>query len=363
VTGADARQRAGAAGPDSTRVEAAATCLSWIPPQAVAGMFQLPFGLGVAHYDKPPPDSAPDIAGLLTADAIRFANQMRAWIEVRDGEITDYGMSGHGRLGSTTVRLGSRALTFAGVALPDLVAPPEVHPGRIRFTQTAGGHTGAAVPRHVRRPPYVRLTAPIAWSTVALTIHADGSSQAELAGASCFPRHYLYDTDGNLTHKSALISYRHWLRRAEHEDSPWSGAAHPVPVAHVRGAAERTLADTILVSGGYRQHRLPAGALLSEAPIAETEVHVLLDGLLVIEFDGKPIVDVGPGAIFDPAKRTQVSKEHATVRAKTPCRLAVLARDHLDSGALLGVATEQTSQLQAYLARAADAGAGTTGTA
>jgi hypothetical protein len=353
VTGPGARPRAEAAGPGSTRVEATATCLSWIPPQAVEGMFKLPFGLGVAHYDKPPPDSAPDVAGLLAADAIRFANQLQAWVEVRDGEITDYGMSGHGRLGSTTVRLGSRALTFAGVAMPDLVAPPEVHPGRVRFAQTAGGHTGAVVPRHVRHAPFARLTAPIAWSTVALTIHADGSSLAELAGASCFPRHYLYDTEGNLTHKSALISYRHWLRRAEHEDSPWSGVAHPVPVAHVRDTAERSLADVILVSGGYRQHRLPAGARLSEAPIAETEVHVLLDGLLVIEFDGKPIAEVGPGAIFDPAKRTQVSKAHVTVRAKTPCRLAVLARDLLDSDALLGVATEQTSQLQAYTAKSA----------
>ena len=126
-------------------------------------------------------------------------------------------------------------------------------------------------------------------------------------------------------------------------------------------AAERSLADVILVSGGYRQHRLPAGVRLSEAPIAETEVHVLLDGLLVIEFDGKPIVEVGPGAIFDPAKRTQMSKEHVSARAKTPCRLAVLARDLLDSDALLGVATEQASQLQAHTAKAAGAGAGTTG--
>jgi hypothetical protein len=354
VTGPAARQQAGdgVAVPGSTRVEATATCLSWIPPQAVEGVFKLPFGLGVAHYDKPPPDSTPDIADLLAVGAIRFANQLRAWIEVRDGEITDHGMSGRGRLGSTTIRLGSHALTFAGVALPDLAAPPEVHPGWVRFTRSAGGHTGVAVPRHVRHPPFMRLTAPIAWSTVALTIHADGSTRAELAGASCFPRHYLYDTDGNLTHKSAIISYRHWLRRIEHEDSPWSGAAHPVPVAHVRGAAERSLADAILVSGDYRQHRLPAGARLSEAPIAETEVHVLLDGLLVIEFDGKPIVEVGPGAIFDPAKRTQVSKEHVTVRAETPCRLAVLARDHLDSDALLGVATEQISQLQAYTSQA-----------
>ena len=88
---------------------------------------------------------------------------------------------------------------------------------------------------------------------------------------------------------------------------------------------------------------------------------MLLDGLLEIEFDGKPAVEVGPGAIFDPAKRTQVSKEHAIVRAKTPCRLAVLARDRLDSDALLGVATEQISRLQAYTAQAADAGTGATG--
>ena len=98
MTGPGARQRAGATGPARTRVEATATCLSWIPPQAVEGAFKLPFGLGIAHYDKPPPDSAPDIAGLLAADAIRFANQLRAWIEVRDGEITDCGMSGRGRL-------------------------------------------------------------------------------------------------------------------------------------------------------------------------------------------------------------------------------------------------------------------------
>jgi hypothetical protein len=62
VTGPGARQRARAAAPAGTRVEATATCLSWIPPRAVEGVFKLPFGLGVAHYDKPPPDSAPDVA-------------------------------------------------------------------------------------------------------------------------------------------------------------------------------------------------------------------------------------------------------------------------------------------------------------
>src|SRR5215471_6473562 len=155
------------------RYEATATCLSWIPPAAVEGMFRLPFGMGVAHYDQPPPDSAPDVEALLAADAIRFANQMRAWIEVDGGQITAHGMSGGGRLGSTTVRLRSRGLTFAGVALPDITPPPQVYQDKVCFTQTAGGHTGAPVPRAVPHPPFWQVTAPIGWSTIALTLSSD----------------------------------------------------------------------------------------------------------------------------------------------------------------------------------------------
>jgi len=163
-------------------------------------------------------------------------------------------------LGSTTVRLRSRGLTFAGVALPDLTPPPEVQQDRVRFTQTAGGHTGAPVPRPVSRPPFWQLTAPIAWSTVALTLGADGASTAELAAASRFPRHYLYDSAGRLIRKSALIRYKDWIRQPAQQRTPWEGGGEPVPVTAVRGPAERSLADTILVSGDYRQHDLPAGA-------------------------------------------------------------------------------------------------------
>ncbi len=256
-------------------------------------------------------------------------------------------MSGGGQLGSTTVRLRSRGLTFAGVALPDLAPPPEVHGDLVRFTQTAGGHTGAPVPRAVPRPPFWQLTAPIAWSTIALTLNADGSSTAELAAASRFPRHYLYDSAGRLSHKSAVIRYKDWIRGSAQNDTPWGGGGEPVPVTAVKGPAERSLADTILVSRDYRQHDLPEGALLSERPIAGTEVHLLLDGLLLIEIDQQPALEAGPGAIFDPAARTLYSNEHVTVRARTPCRLAVLPRDQLDSQALLGVAAEQASRLNA----------------
>src|SRR6516225_9993184 len=147
------------------RLTAGATCLSWIPRTAVEGAFELPFGWGVAHYDNPPPDAFPDVDGLLRGDAIRFANQVRAWIDVEDGRVSGHGMSGGGRLGSTTVRLKNAGLTFAGVALPDLVGPTEVLPDRVRFRQTSGGHTGAPVPRAIPHAPFVRVSAPIAWST------------------------------------------------------------------------------------------------------------------------------------------------------------------------------------------------------
>ena len=189
------------------RLTAQATCLSWIPRTAVEGAFKVPFGLGVAHYDDPPPDASPDVEALLAADAIRFANQLQAWIDVEDGRIRGHGMSGGGRLGSTTVRLRKRGLTFAGVGLPDLVAPPEVQTDGVRFRQTCGGHTGAPVPRSVPNPPFVRISAPIAWSTIALTLHSDGTSESEIADASVFPRHFLYDSAGRLTQKTALIRY------------------------------------------------------------------------------------------------------------------------------------------------------------
>jgi hypothetical protein len=304
-------------------------------------MFSLPFGLGVAHYDQPPPDERPDVTALLAADAIRLTNQLHVWIEVEDGQITGRGMAGGGRLGSTTLRLRTRGVTFAGVALPDMVSPPEVQPGRVRFTQTAGGYTGAPVPRAVRHPPFWRLTTPVAWSTIALTLGADGSSQAEITAASPFPRHYLYDSTGRLARKTAAIRYKDWIRRSDLGDSPWGGDGQPVPVAGVRSAAERSLADAILVSVNHRQHGLPEGALLSDRPIAHSEVHLLLDGLLIFEINQQPVAEAGPGAIFDPAMRTRYSTQHVIVRAKTPCRLAVLPRDQLDSQALLGVAADK----------------------
>ena len=89
------------------------------------------------------------------ADLFRFANDLRAWIEVDDGgAITGHGYAGGGLIGSTTMRPGRRpSATFQAVAYPDLQAEPEVGEGWVRFTQTAGGRTGVPAPRRVAKPP------------------------------------------------------------------------------------------------------------------------------------------------------------------------------------------------------------------
>jgi hypothetical protein len=182
-----------------------------------------------------------------------------------------------------------------------------------------------------------------------LTLHSDGTSESEIADASVFPRHYLYDSAGRLTHKTALIRYSDWLHRSEHQHSPWAGVRQAVPTAGVKAEAERSLADRILVSARYDQHRMPEGAMLGSVSLRDDQLAVVLDGLLVVLVDDEPAVELGPGAILDPSKRSNESKQHAKIRAQTPTRLAVLSRDQIDGDALLDVASEQASALRTFL--------------
>jgi hypothetical protein len=184
-----------------------------------------------------------------------------------------------------------------------------------------------------------------------LTLHADGTSTSEIGDASLFPRHYLYDANRRLTHKSAVIRYKDWLHRSELKQSPWEGVRQAIPMAPVKAEAERSLADRILVSAHYDQHRMPQGAMLSSVSIHDDQVAVLLDGLLMVLIDDEPAVELGPGAILDPSERTEESKQHAKIRAQTAARLAVMSRDQLDDHALHDVSSEQASALNALLAQ------------
>ena len=86
------------------RYESCVTSLSWIPSEAVTGGTRVAFDAGFTHYDDPPPGELDDIEELRAADRFRFANVLRAWIEVDDsGRITGGGYDGGGLMGATTL--------------------------------------------------------------------------------------------------------------------------------------------------------------------------------------------------------------------------------------------------------------------
>src|SRR5437879_927731 len=67
---------------DVMRYESSVTSLSWIPSEAVTGGARVAFESGFTHYDDPPPADLGAIEELRAADRFRFANLLRAWIEV-----------------------------------------------------------------------------------------------------------------------------------------------------------------------------------------------------------------------------------------------------------------------------------------
>src|SRR5689334_17711193 len=177
------------------RIETSVTAVSWIPSEAITAVtLKAPMDMGIGHYDEPLPDHIDDLAAMRDADKFRFANVLRAWIDVSDaGKILGYGYSGGSMIGATTLRLGKKEMTFAAHSYPDIQRDPVVTDSSVTFVQTGGGCTGLPMPRRVAKPPFVQWEAPTAWSTLQLTINADGTSHAELIGASPFPRHFVYD--------------------------------------------------------------------------------------------------------------------------------------------------------------------------
>jgi len=281
------------------RFEKSVTAISWIPSEAIEGMPKLPFELGIGHYDAPPPDrlAAGDLERLRDEDRFREANHLRAWIDVEDGKIVDHGYSGGGLVGSTTFRMGSRSIVVPGVAFETLRSEPEASGDAVRFAQTVGGRAGFPAPRRVSGKPFFRVNSATAWTTLALTLHADGSYEHELVGASGFPRHWIYDDAGELTHKSGTVNFKTWYREAHGERTPWGEEDSAAVVAAAESELERRLSAEAMRGGKTPRRNLAAGETLIEQGEPGSELYLILDGVFVVEADGEEVAEVGPGAI------------------------------------------------------------------
>jgi hypothetical protein len=319
------------------RIESSVTAISWIPSEAIEGMPKIPFELGIGHYDEPPPDTLAegDLERLRDADRFREANVLKGWVEVEDGKIVDAGYEGGGLVGSTTFRLGLKDLVFQGIPFETLQQEPEIREDEVRFVQTVGGRAGFPQPRRVKGRPFFRVNSATAWSTLALTIRADGSSDHELVGASPFPRHWVYDKEGNLSQKAGTVDFKTWYREAHGEHTPWGDEDSEPFVAQAESALERELSQGLLESGS----KLPRRKLKQDERLVEQgdpgdELYLLLDGVLAAVVDGEEIAQIGPGAILGEGAIVGEGTRNATLRACTPARVAVIAPDQIDREAM-----------------------------
>jgi hypothetical protein len=318
------------------RYESCVTSLSWIPSEAVTGGTRVAFDAGFTHYDEPPPGELGDLEKLRSADRFRFANVLRAWVDVDDsGSITGCGYSGGGLMGATTVRLGAVQRTFQAAALPDLQHEAERGDGWVRFAQTTGGRTGLPAPRRVRRPPFIQWQAPLVWTTLSLTLRADGSAEYEMTGASSFPRHWVYDLAGQLSHKSGLTDFRDWSRTSFGRHSPWGEEDSAALVTAVETALERSLSVQLMHGGTKpRIDRLRAGGTLVRQGEPGADVYLILDGVIRVDHDGEPLAEYGPGALLGERAQLEGGVRTSSLVAVTNCRVAAVGASQLDHAAL-----------------------------
>jgi len=187
----------------------------------------------------------------------------------------------------------------------------------------------------VRHRPFVQWQAPTAWTTLSLTLHADGRAGFEIPGASRFPRHWVYGAEGKLSHKSGLTDFRDWYRKSFGRHSPWGDEHSPALATQVETALERVLSVQLMHSGVKPAIRkLTAGQTLARQGQPGTDAYLILDGVIRVERDGERLAEYGPGALLGERAHLESGTRTATLVAVTPCRVAAVDAGQLERSAL-----------------------------
>lgn len=138
------------------------------------------------------------------------------------------------------------------------------------------------------------------------------------------PRHWIYDSNGDLIAKSGMIDFKGWTKDSFGDNTPWGDTDAPAIVTAVESALERQLSLQIMRDGRKPKIRKAArGETLVEQGEPGKELFLLLDGVLTVEVDGEPIAELGPGSILGERALIEDGIRTSTLRATTPARVAV----------------------------------------
>ena len=305
------------------QITRSATSVSWIPSDSIPGLLKIPMEKGLMHYDPPPPLALTDLEGMRHRGEFRLANILRAWIHVEDGTIRDYGYAGGAILGFTPVTVGPLRVMLPTKPNPVIQHPPRLTGDAVTFIQTIGNRPGFSFLRPSAHWPFL-LTRPFTiWTTIELTINTDGSYRQHLAGASPFPRHWLYDDGGRLVQKSALTRSQVWLRTVFGTHTPWGGQDLVPVVAPPETKLERALSEQIMQRGKRPAiQNLRAGEFLFRQGDLGTSVAVILDGNFEVQVNGRLVGYAGPGTVVGERASLESGARTAGLRALTEGRVA-----------------------------------------
>jgi hypothetical protein len=149
------------------------------------------------------------------------------------------------------------------------------------------------------------------------------------------PRHWVYDTDRKLSHKSGLTDFHDWYRKSFGRYSPWGDVNSSALVMAVETALERALSVQLMYGRAKpRISLLPAGATLVRQGQPGTHVYLVLDGVIRVERDGKRLAEYGPGALLGERAHLEGGVRTSTLVAVTPSRVAAVDASELDRSAL-----------------------------
>ncbi len=93
--------------------------------------------------------------------------------------------------------------------------------------------------------------------------------------------------------------------------------------------------------------KLGVGDVLTRQGDVGGELFLVLDGVLVVDVDGKEWAEVGPGAVLGERAVLERGLRTSTLTARTTCKVAAVPADQIDPARLAALADDHRREVAA----------------